>query len=79
MSAPETDTSEILRRLHALPPEALFTAIEAGVSLNARPDLLRAWRWHGRGPAAIGQGHFVRYRKSELDRFLAGYGRGEAA
>lgn len=60
-----------LNRLHSLPATALFTPEEAGLYLNARTDLLRAWRCQGRGPAFLGCGHFVRYPKRNLDDFLA--------
>jgi hypothetical protein len=62
--------ADALVRLHALPTTALFTSEEAGLYLNARTDLLRAWRCQGRGPTFIGRGHFVRYRKADLDQFL---------
>jgi hypothetical protein len=64
--------ADVLVRLHNLPPTALFTPEEAGLYLNARTDLLRAWRCQGRGPAFMGRGHFTRYRKQDLDAFLAG-------
>jgi len=81
---PRTDTqaeiSDTLSRLHQLPDAALFTSEEAGLYLNARTDLLRAWRWQGRGPTFVGSGHFVRYRKAALDAFLAERaGAGESA
>lgn len=63
--------ADILNRLHCLPPTALFTPEEASIYVNARKDLLRAWRCQGRGPAHVGRGHFVRYPKRNLDDFLA--------
>jgi hypothetical protein len=63
--------ADTITRLHALPPTALFTSDEAGIYLNVRTDLLRAWRCQGRGPAFVGSGHFTRYRKQDLDGFLA--------
>jgi len=78
MNGTETaDTAEILKRLHALPPEANFTPTEASIYLNVRQDLLRSWRWQGRGPLHVGSGHFIRYPKHGVDAFLAG--RPEAA
>ena len=76
---PQKLLPEILRRLHSLPETALFTPDEAAIYLNARLDLLRSWRWQGRGPDFAGRSHFIRYPKGGLDRFLAGYGRGAAA
>jgi hypothetical protein len=63
--------AELLRRLNALPPEARFTPHEAAAYLNARLDLLRAWRCRRYGPAFVGRGHFVRYPKRDLDAFMA--------
>lgn len=73
------DVAEVLRRLHSLPNEALLSPEEAAIYMNTRLDLLRSWRWLGKGPGFVGRSHFVRYPKGEIDRFLAGYGRGEAA
>jgi hypothetical protein len=62
-----------IEQLHGLPETALFTPTEATAYLNVRLDLLRAWRCQGRGPTFVGRGHFIRYPKSGLDRFLAGF------
>ena len=67
------DATSTLERLHRLPDSALFTSDEASLYLSARRDLLRSWRWQGRGPAFVGRGRFIRYRKRCLDEFLAGY------
>jgi hypothetical protein len=67
------DEANILLRLNALPSEARFTPEEAAIYLNARLDLLRAWRSQGRGPPFEGRMHFVRYRKGALDTFMAGH------
>jgi len=64
------DEAALLRRLHSLPPEARLTPRETAAYLPARLDLLRTWRCQGRGPAFTGRGHFVRYRKRDLDAFL---------
>jgi hypothetical protein len=68
-----------LIRLHELPEPALLTADEAALYLNARRDLLRSWRWQGKGPVFVGCGHFVRYRKRDLDIFLSGHERTQLA
>jgi hypothetical protein len=70
-TSPPTE-AEIINRLHALPDSALFTPGESAIYLNARRDLLRSWRWRGCGPRFVGNGHLIRYRKGDLDRFLAG-------
>jgi hypothetical protein len=64
------DEAALLSRLHSLPPEARLTPHETAIYLPARLDLLRTWRCRGRGPAFTGRGHFVRYRKRDLDAFL---------
>jgi hypothetical protein len=64
--------AEIINRLHSLPGTALFTPGETAIYLNARRDLLRSWRWRGCGPRYVGCGSLVRYRKCDLDSFLAG-------
>lgn len=61
----------LIRRLHILPPEALFTTIEAGLYLGFDAQLLRTWRWRGEGPEYIGSGRLTRYRKAALDRWQA--------
>lgn len=71
--------AEIINRLHSLPDTALFTPRETSIYLNARRDLLRSWRWRGCGPRFVGCGSLVRYRKGDLDRFLAGSDQPEAA
>jgi hypothetical protein len=65
-----TTEGDVLNRLHALPDSALFTPAETELYLNVRRDLLRAWRWRGCGPAYVGHGHLIRYRKAALDRFI---------
>jgi hypothetical protein len=69
----------LINRLHALPGSALLTPAETSVYLNARRDLLRAWRWRGCGPRYVGKGHLIRYRKSDLDSFLGAGDQPEAA
>jgi hypothetical protein len=64
--------ADVLNRLHAPPDTALFTATESAIYLNTRRDLLRTWRWKGGGPRFLGNGHLIRYRKGDLDSFLAG-------
>jgi hypothetical protein len=70
--------ADILNRLHSLPDTALFTPTETSIYINVARDLLRAWRWRGCGPAYVGHGHLIRYRKAALDRFI-GDERPEAA
>ena len=77
--AGSVNAAETLRRLHILPPQALLTPNEAALYLNARLDLLRAWRCQGRGPVFQGRGHFVRYTRAALDAFLGREGRSSAA
>lgn len=62
--------AELVRRLHALPPEGLLTTREAVVYLRVNPNTLHAWRSRGVGPAFEGRGYMVRYRKACLDAFM---------
>jgi hypothetical protein len=71
--------ADVINRLHALPDSALFTPAETELYLNVRRDLLRAWRWRGGGPPFVGRAHLIRYRKGDLDAFLAGSDQPEAA
>jgi hypothetical protein len=59
-----------LQELHARPPSARFTTAEAAAYLNCSENLLRSWRWQGRGPPFDGAGRLVRYTKASLDKFM---------
>ena len=72
-AASEADKyATILRRLHALPPEARFTPEEAAIYINARLDLLRAWRSAASRPPLRGPLSFHSLYETRSGRF---YGR----
>ncbi len=73
------DKAALVTRLHSLPATAMLTPPEAAAYLNARAELLRAWRSQGRGPAYSGRLRFIRYRKGDLDAFLNTMARKRAA
>lgn len=50
---------------------ALLTTPEAATYLNMQPSTLEQWRWNGRGPRFIKLSRSVRYRREDLDEFLA--------
>jgi len=62
-----------VERLQAMPAAALFTTDDAALYLNTTMGVLRSWRHQRRGPEFQGRGQFIRYRKGDLDAFLAGY------
>lgn len=39
--------------------------------LGVKPGTLQKWRWEGKGPKWCRVGRLVRYRRSELERFLS--------
>lgn len=62
-----------LEVLGVLPGTALLTPNEAALYINTSAAVLRVWRSQGKGPHFKGRGHFVRYRKSDLDAFMGGF------
>jgi hypothetical protein len=64
---------QLLKVLAALPGAALLTSKEAAIYINTTADVLRVWRSQGKGPRYKGRGHFVRYEKCDLDRFMSGF------
>jgi excisionase family DNA binding protein len=44
---------------------------QAAAYLKVSPTTLPRWRWAGTGPNFLRLGRSVRYRKSDLDLFLA--------
>jgi hypothetical protein len=65
----------LLALLAALPDTALLTPREAAAYIASTADVLRVWRHRGKGPRFCGRGHFIRYKKSELDDFMSGFDR----
>lgn len=63
----------LLTVLAALPDSALLTPKEAAAYIRSTAEVLRVWRHRGRGPRFRGRGHFIRYKKSDLDEFMRGF------
>ena len=51
-------------------PECL-TNDQTAAWLNIAPGVLHNWRRQGRGPAFIKVGRFIRYRRADVDAWLA--------
>jgi excisionase family DNA binding protein len=49
----------------------LLTANELASELGVGTQTLAQWRWQGVGPAFIKVGRLVRYRRTEVDAWLA--------
>lgn len=51
--------------------DQLLTAHEAAKLLTVKPKTLDRWRWLGGGPKFYKVGRLVRYKRSDLEAFLA--------
>jgi excisionase family DNA binding protein len=49
----------------------LLTAHELASELGVGTQTLAQWRWQGVGPAFVKVGRLVRYRRSDVDAWLA--------
>jgi len=49
----------------------LITTREAAAMLGVAPRTLEGWRLRGGGPRYVAVGRLVRYRRAELERWLA--------
>lgn len=56
---------------HAAPLDSLFAADVVAVVTGNTPRTLEGWRRVGRGPAFLRVGRAVRYRKRDLELWLA--------
>ena len=52
-------------------PASLMSTDEAAIYLSAKPLTLVAWRHQKRGPTYVKIGGHVRYRRADLDGFIA--------
>jgi len=52
-------------------PRVAFTTREAAQYLGLAVSTLNKWRCHGGGPEFLKLGRAVRYRRDDLDHFLA--------
>lgn len=48
-----------------------FNNVEAAEYLGLKAATLNKWRVHGEGPPFLKVGRLIRYRKSDLDAYLA--------
>jgi excisionase family DNA binding protein len=60
----------------ATPPaiEPMLTRAEVCELVRVRPETLCRWMKTGQGPKPVKLGRLVRYRRSEVDRYLASLG-----
>lgn len=56
------------------PPESIFTVDVVAVVTGHTPSTLEVWRSLGRGPRYLKLGRSVRYRKRDVERWLAEQG-----
>jgi hypothetical protein len=63
----------LLTVLAALPDSALLTPKEAAAYIRSTAEVLRVWRHRNKGPRFCGRGHFIRYKKADLDDFMRGF------
>jgi predicted DNA-binding transcriptional regulator AlpA len=61
-------------------PDPLLTTAEVAARLRITPQVVREWRYRGRGPSFIRvSSRLVLYRESEIERFLAEREQGRSA
>lgn len=48
----------------------LLTAEQLADELQATKDQLAQWRYMGRGPRFLKEGHFIRYRRVDVEEWL---------
>lgn len=63
---------------HNLSPASLLTERDASVLLKIPMATLRRWRWAGAGPRFLKLGGHVRYRRGDIEEFIAAGERGGA-
>lgn len=51
--------------------DVIFNTNEAAAYLRVSAAVVRLWRTQGRGATYFRAGRLIRYRKSELDRWIA--------
>jgi excisionase family DNA binding protein len=52
-------------------PSRLLTPGELAKMLSVPVSTLYAWRYHGKGPVAVRVGRHLRYRRDEVDAWIA--------
>jgi hypothetical protein len=67
---PKPPRAELLAEIERLPADAYVTAAHAAAFLNTNVTTLANWRSQRRGPHYEGARGFIRYRLTELKRFM---------
>jgi len=67
----EKSRAELLAEIADLPPDAFITSVHAAAYINSTLGVLQSWRSQRRGPRYHGSHEFIRYRVSDLDRWMA--------
>ena len=57
------------------PPDSLFDVRTVAAVLDAPPRTLETWRKLGRGPACVRLGRAIRYRRRDVESWIAAGGR----
>jgi hypothetical protein len=57
------------------PPDSLFDVYVVAAVLDTPPRTLETWRKKGRGPACVRLGRAVRYRRRDVESWVAAGGR----
>ena len=63
--------ADILVEIDGLPSSALLTCRQSAAYLGTSTGVLANWRSMRRGPRYHGAGDFVRYRRADLDEWIA--------
>ena len=67
----EKTRADLLAEIADLPPSAFIPTAHAAAYLGSTPAVLMNWRSQRRGPRYHGKNEFIRYRISELDRWMS--------
>ena len=59
--------------------DAVLSTEQVSAYLQIPVNTLYGWRYHGKGPRAIQVGRHLRYRRSEVDRWLDEQARSQGA
>lgn len=63
--------AQLLAEIAGLPPDAFVPTAHAAAYLGSTSDVMASWRSQRRGPRYYGSREFIRYRISDLDRWMA--------
>jgi hypothetical protein len=68
---PEKSRADLLAEIAGLPASAFIPTAHAAAYLGSTPAVLMNWRSQRRGPRYHGKNEFIRYRISDLDRWMS--------